>query len=144
MVLSLALSYGGRKDIVRAARSLAQKVKAGLLQAEDITEASLAKEMSTHELPAVDLLIRTGGESRISDFLLYESAYAELMFLPVMWPDFGEQQVKQAIACFSARERRYGLTSAQVVGCHGSTENALNLAEARATSVPVGYVANAE
>jgi undecaprenyl diphosphate synthase len=114
MVLSLALSYGGRHDIVSAARSLAIKVRAGLLLPEEIDERRLSAEMTTRELPPVDLLIRTGGESRVSDFLLYESAYAELLFLPVMWPEFREQHLLDAIDYFANRERRFGLTSSQV------------------------------
>jgi undecaprenyl diphosphate synthase len=113
MVLSLALSYGGRSDIVTATRALAIKVRAGLLLPEEIDEERLAQEMSTRQLPSVDLLIRTGGESRVSDFLLFESAYAELLFLPIMWPEFGEQDVRDAIAYYAQRERRFGLTSAQ-------------------------------
>jgi undecaprenyl diphosphate synthase len=114
MVLSLALSYGGRHDITNAARSLAERVKNGSLNPSDITEDLLRKELTTRSLPDVDLLIRTGGESRVSDFLLYESAYAELAFMPVMWPDFTEQHLLEAFAAFASRERRFGLTSAQV------------------------------
>lgn len=114
MVLSLALSYGGRNDIVSAARALAIKVKAGLLLPEEIDEKRLSSEMTTHALPAVDLLIRTGGESRVSDFLLFESAYAELLFMPVMWPEFREKHLDQALAYYANRERRFGLTSSQV------------------------------
>lgn len=114
MVLSLALSYGGRADLAEAARALAIKVRAGLLLPEEIDETTLQAEMSTRALPSVDLLIRTGGESRVSDFLLFESAYAELLFLPIMWPEFGEADVRHAIESFSGRERRFGLTSNQV------------------------------
>jgi undecaprenyl diphosphate synthase len=114
MVLSLALSYGGRADIVSAARSLAIKVRAGLLLPEEIDERCLSAEMTTGQLPPVDLLIRTGGESRVSDFLLFESAYAELLFLPVMWPEFRELHLLQALGYFADRERRFGLTSSQV------------------------------
>jgi undecaprenyl diphosphate synthase len=113
MVLSLALSYGGRNDIVTAARSLAIKVKAGLILPEEVDEQRFQAEMSSHALPAVDLLIRTGGESRVSDFLLFESAYAELLFLPIMWPEFGERQMRHAVETFGQRERRFGLTAAQ-------------------------------
>jgi undecaprenyl diphosphate synthase len=114
MVLSLALSYGARQDIVSAARALAVRVRAGLLLPEDIDESTLTRAMSTHALPAVDLLIRTGGESRVSDFLLFESAYAELLFLPVMWPEFREQHLLGALDYYKNRERRFGLTSSQV------------------------------
>jgi undecaprenyl diphosphate synthase len=119
MVLSLALSYGGRSDIVSAARALAIKVRSGLLLPEEIDEQRLQSEMSTHSLPSVDLLIRTGGESRVSDFLLYESAYAELLFLPLMWPEFGDEQVRQALSYFAGRERRFGLTTGQVQSANG-------------------------
>jgi undecaprenyl diphosphate synthase len=121
MVLSLALSYGGRRDVVSAARALAIKVKTGVLLPEEIDEARLAAEMSTHELPDVDLLIRTGGESRVSDFLLVESAYAELLFLPKMWPDFGQDDVRHAVRYYAGRERRFGLISAQVSPPRDST-----------------------
>jgi undecaprenyl diphosphate synthase len=114
MVLSLALSYGGRNDIVSAARALAIKVRAGLLLPEEIDEKRLTAELTTHALPSVDLLIRTGGESRVSDFLLFESAYAELLFLPVMWPEFREPHLDQALAYYANRERRFGLTSSQL------------------------------
>jgi undecaprenyl diphosphate synthase len=114
MVLSLALSYGGRQDILSAARALAVKVRAGVLLPEDIDEKALAAEMSTHALPPVDLLIRTGGESRVSDFLLFEAAYAELLFLPVMWPEFREAHFASALSYFAHRERRFGLTPSQI------------------------------
>jgi undecaprenyl diphosphate synthase len=114
MVLSLALSYGGRHDILSAARALAIRARAGLILPEEIDEAALRAEMSTHQLPDVDLLIRTGGEGRVSDFLLFESAYAELMFLPIMWPEFREQNLLDAFAYFCNRQRRFGLTGEQV------------------------------
>jgi undecaprenyl diphosphate synthase len=114
MVLSLALSYGARNDITVAVQRLAEQVKAGKISAAEITEDVLRQHMTTSELPNVDLLIRTGGESRVSDFLLYESAYAELVFLPVMWPEFREHHLVEAIAGFASKERRFGLTSAQV------------------------------
>jgi undecaprenyl diphosphate synthase len=126
MVLSLALSYGGRSDIVSAARALAIKVKSGLLLAEEIDEERFEAEMSTHTLPPVDLLIRTGGESRVSDFLLFESAYAELLFLPVMWPEFGEDHLRQALRAYGGRERRFGLTSAQVKASNGRSFDPLD------------------
>ena len=114
MTLTLALSYGGRQDIVEAARALAGRARAGLLSPEEIDERSLQREMSTRELPDVDLLIRTGGESRLSDFLLYEAAYAELLFLPIMWPEFKPQTLIDAVEAFGQKERRFGRTSAQV------------------------------
>jgi undecaprenyl diphosphate synthase len=116
MTLSLALSYGGRADIVSAARAIAIQASTGRLLPEEITEATFQRAMSTHALPPVDLLIRTGGERRVSDFLLFESAYAELYFLPIMWPDFNAKALRDAFAFFSGRERRFGLTGEQVHG----------------------------
>ena len=114
MTLSLALSYGGRADIINAARSIAIRARMGSLLPEEITEETFQSAMSTHSLPAVDLLIRTGGERRVSDFLLFESAYAELYFLPIMWPDFNAKALRDAFAFFAGRERRFGLTGEQV------------------------------
>ena len=114
MTLSLALSYGGRHDIVEAARSLAVRARAGLVLPEEIDEHFFHHEMTTGSLPDVDLLIRTGGETRVSDFLLFESAYAELVFLPIMWPDFRPQTLVECIEVYSQKERRFGKTSEQV------------------------------
>jgi undecaprenyl diphosphate synthase len=114
MTLSLALSYGGRADIVSAARAIAIRAATGNLLPEEITEETFQRAMSTHALPPVDLLIRTGGERRVSDFLLFESAYAELYFLPIMWPDFNANALREAFAFFSSRERRFGLTGEQI------------------------------
>jgi undecaprenyl diphosphate synthase len=114
MTLTLALSYGRRQDIVQAARSLAARAQAGELRAEEVDEAALRRAMYTHSLPDVDLLIRTGGESRLSDFLLLESAYAELVFYPLRWPDFRAQQLREALDLYANRERRFGLTGDQV------------------------------
>ena len=114
MTLSLALSYGGRADIINAARAIAARAVAGNLLPEEINEDTFQSHMSTHGLPPVDLLIRTGGERRVSDFLLFESAYAELYFLPIMWPDFNAKALRDAFSFFSGRERRFGLTGEQV------------------------------
>jgi undecaprenyl diphosphate synthase len=114
MTLSLALSYGGRADIINAARAIAVRARMGALLPEEITEETFQSAMSTRSLPAVDLLIRTGGERRVSDFLLFESAYAELYFLPIMWPDFNAKALRDAFAFFAGRERRFGLTGEQV------------------------------
>ncbi|HLV20381.1 MAG TPA: polyprenyl diphosphate synthase [Polyangiaceae bacterium] len=116
MTLTLALSYGGRQDIVEAARALAVRARAGLVLPEEIDETFFHRQMTTHSLPEVDLLIRTGGETRLSDFLLYEAAYAELLFLPIMWPEFRPQTLLDAIAVYAGKERRFGLTSEQVTG----------------------------
>lgn len=112
--LTLALSYGGREDVVQAARELAAQVARGELKPEDVTEEALRSTMTTRIVPDVDLLIRTGGESRVSDFLLLEAAYAELHFSPVLWPDFGEPHLRDAIDRFRRIERRFGLTGDQV------------------------------
>jgi undecaprenyl diphosphate synthase len=119
MTLSLALSYGGRADIVNAARALALQVKTGQLLPEEVTEEAFQKNLSTHTLPAVDLLIRTGGERRVSDFLLFESAYAELFFTETFWPEFSEATLDEAIAAFGRRQRRFGRTGGQVVAATG-------------------------
>ena len=114
MTLTLALSYSCRQDVVQAARTLVAKAQAGQLAADDITEQSLRQQMSTRALPDVDLLIRTGGESRLSDFLLLEAAYAELVFLPIRWPDFRAQHLNAALDAYASQERRFGKTSEQV------------------------------
>src|SRR6185295_15157047 len=116
MTLSLALSYGGRRDIADAARSIAVRARAGLILPEDIDEEFFHRQMTTHSLPDVDLLIRTGGENRVSDFLLFEAAYAELVFLPIMWPDFTAGKLLEALDLYNGKERRFGKTSEQVQG----------------------------
>jgi undecaprenyl diphosphate synthase len=105
---TVALSYGSRQELVRAARKLATKVKAGELKPEDITEDMLSGALDTNGVPEPDLLIRTGGEQRLSNFLLWQSAYTEFYFTPVLWPDFGNAEFKTALQDFSQRERRYG------------------------------------
>jgi undecaprenyl diphosphate synthase len=114
MRLSLALSYGGRNDIAVAAREAARLVARGQLDPEKIDEQWLRDHLSTACLPDTDLLIRTGNEIRLSDFLIYESAYAELFFSPVLWPDFNETHLLETFAWYSTRERRFGKTSAQL------------------------------
>lgn len=104
IVVTMALSYGGRADIVDAARRLV----ADGVDADAVDDAALAARLSTAGVPDPDLMIRTGGEQRISNFLLWECAYAEFLFSDVMWPDFGEDQLADAIAAFNGRERRYG------------------------------------
>ena len=112
--LTIAADYGGCWDITQSARHLANLVKEGRLEPEEINETLLAEHISTHGLPPLDLLIRTGGEYRISNFLLWQAAYAELYFSPVLWPEFGPQELQEAIACYHSRERRYGKTSDQL------------------------------
>ncbi|MFM2130778.1 MAG: hypothetical protein RL477_2324 [Pseudomonadota bacterium] len=110
--LNLALNYGGRADIVQAARRAAEEVRLGRLAPDDITEERFSGWLMTEGLPDPDLLIRTSGEQRISNFLLWQSAYAEFVFLDVLWPDFSKRDLEYAIAEFSRRERRYGASSA--------------------------------
>ncbi len=106
--LNIAINYGGRAELVRAARSLARKAAAGEISPEDITEDTLAGELYTAGLPDVDLLIRTSGEMRLSNFLLYQCAYAEFLFPTVLWPDFTLNDYHEALAAFARRDRRYG------------------------------------
>ena len=106
--LVLALDYGGRWDVGEAASSLAYDVEAGRLRAEDIDETSLSARMSLADQPTLDLCIRTGGEYRLSNFLLWQSAYAELWFTKTLWPDFTVEELDVAIDHFAGRERRYG------------------------------------
>jgi len=114
MVLTLALSYGSREELARVARELAEEVGAGSRDAESIDAAVLQSRLATRKLPDPDLLLRTGGEWRLSNFLLWQSAYTELMFLDVPWPEFREVQFLEALLDFQRRERRFGLTSAQI------------------------------
>jgi len=109
MVLSLALSYGGREEIVTAARSLARHVQQGTLHPEDITETAIRALLPSLDYGEPDLMIRTGGELRISNFLLWGAAYSELHFTNTLWPDFQPEDFHQAIAAYQRRERRYGL-----------------------------------
>lgn len=114
MTLNIAANYGGRWDIVQATQKIAVKLANGLLMPEQIDETLLAEHLSMADIPDVDLLIRTGGDHRISNFLLWQIAYAELYFTPVLWPDFGEEQFLDAIASFVSRERRFGCTGDQI------------------------------
>lgn len=112
--LVIAASYGGRQDIAQAARALAADVAAGRLRAEDIDEAAMASKMSLADLPPPDLFIRTGGDHRISNFLLWQLAYTELWFTDLLWPELDATTLQHALDDFAGRERRFGLTSAQV------------------------------
>ncbi|MGN0864062.1 MAG: polyprenyl diphosphate synthase [Stenotrophomonas koreensis] len=112
--LSIAASYGGRQDIAEAARALAREVAAGRLDPEAIDETLLGAHTALSDLPAPDLFIRTGGDVRISNFLLWQLAYTELWFTQTLWPDFDQDLFQQALDDYARRERRYGLTSAQV------------------------------
>ena len=106
--LNIALNYGGQAELARAARLLVRQVQDGFLQAEDIGEEQLRAQLYTHDQPDVDLLIRTSGEMRISNFLLFQNAYAEMIFPQVLWPDFTVQQFHDILAAFTRRDRRFG------------------------------------
>ena len=108
LTLVVALNYGSRKEIADAAAVLARKAAAGEIAPEAIDEEALAAELSTADLPELDLLIRTSGEVRLSNFLLWQAAYAELLFTPVLWPDFDEQCFNDALEQFAVRQRRFG------------------------------------
>lgn len=115
MTLVIAVSYGGQWDIVNASRELALSVERGELKAEQISQQDFAKYLSLSDLPAVDMLIRTGGDYRISNFLLWQCAYAELFFTPTLWPNFQPTELDDMIAVFCGRERRFGKTSEQIL-----------------------------
>lgn len=114
LTLTLAAGYGGRADIAQAARRLAERVQAGTLRPDEIDETTLAEAMSLADLPPPDLFIRTGGEHRISNFLLWQLAYTELWFTDVLWPDLDDAVLDAALADFARRERRFGLISEQL------------------------------
>jgi undecaprenyl diphosphate synthase len=114
MTLVLALNYSGKWDIVEAARKLADRTKNGEITPEDINAELFAKELNTAGIPDPELLIRTSGESRLSNFLLWQLAYAEFCFLPIFWPDFRKENLYQAIYDYQQRERRFGLVSEQL------------------------------
>ena len=114
MVLNLALSYGSRKEIVDVVKQISKKVVNNELQIENIDEKTINNHLYTFSLPDVDFMIRTSGEQRISNFLIWQIAYAELYFTPTLWPDFKKQDFYNAIAEYQKRERRYGKTSEQI------------------------------
>ncbi len=114
ITLVLALNYSAKWEILRATRLLAEKAQKGLLRPEDITENVFENALSTQGIPDPELLIRTSGETRISNFLLWQIAYAELYFTPVFWPDFGKKELFEAILSYQRRERRFGMTSEQI------------------------------
>ena len=114
MTLTLALSYGAREEIKNAVKVIAGKVKNNIISPENIDETIINTHLYTHDLPDVDLLIRTSGEHRISNFLLWQIAYAELYFIDVFWPDFKEHHLVEAIKNYQNRERRFGKTSEQL------------------------------
>jgi undecaprenyl diphosphate synthase len=114
LALTIAASYGGRQDIAAAARSLAQDVAAGRLQASEIDEALFGSRVALSDLPAPDLFIRTGGDFRVSNFMLWQLAYTELWFTETLWPELDAATLHRALEDFASRERRFGLTAAQL------------------------------
>lgn len=114
MTLTLALSYGSRDEIVNAVRNICNKVKNNIISIDTIDDSIINEHLYTQNLPDVDLLIRTSGEHRISNFLLWQIAYAELYFTDILWPDFKEQDLYEAIISYQKRERRFGKTSEQI------------------------------
>ncbi len=114
MVLTLALSYGGREELLFAAKQLAGEIAGGRISSDCITESSFESFLWTRELPALDLVIRTSGERRISNFLLWQTAYAELVFSDLLWPEFRTEAFLRCLDEYQQRERRYGLTSRQI------------------------------
>lgn len=118
MTLTLALGYGGRQELVDAARRIAEQVRAGRLQPEEIDEFTIAQHLYAPDLPDPDLLIRTSGEQRLSNFLLWQMSYTELYVTPTLWPDFSRADLLEAIAAFDRRERRFGRTEPAVKRAH--------------------------
>ena len=114
MTLTLALSYGSREELVNAVRNICNKVKNNIISIDTIDDSIINEHLYTQNLPDVDLLIRTSGEHRISNFLLWQIAYAELYFTDILWPDFKEQDLYEAIISYQKRERRFGKTSEQI------------------------------
>lgn len=108
LILNVAINYGGRMEIVHAVKSIAEKVRNGELLPEQITEEDVSSALYPSDQMDVDLLIRTGGEYRISNFLLWQASYSELYFTPVLWPDFTEEELKKAVDWFEGRDRRFG------------------------------------
>lgn len=122
LVLQIAANYGGRWDITQASRRLARRIKAGEIQPDEITEESLSGALSCAGLPDPELFIRTGGEQRISNFLLWQAAYSELYFTDTLWPDFDAAALQRAIAWYTGRLRRFGKTSEQVLAEHARSQ----------------------
>ncbi len=108
LVLNVAINYGGRMELVRAMKEIAASAKDGQLDIDDITEQTITDHLYPSAMEDVDLLIRTGGESRISNFLLWQISYSELYFTPVLWPDFTEEELGKAVSWFTGRDRRFG------------------------------------
>lgn len=115
MILTLALNYGARQELTHAMQQIATKVKNNIISPENVDETIINEHLYTRNLPPVDLLIRTSGEQRISNFLLWQIAYAELYFSEVLWPDFNKEHFEEAITSYQKRERRFGKTSEQLI-----------------------------
>ncbi|MED5579685.1 MAG: isoprenyl transferase [Nitrospinota bacterium] len=115
MVLTLALSYSGRMEITNAAKSIAKKVSTGELSVDEIDESTVEEHLYTMDLPELDLLIRTGGDLRLSNYLLWQVAYSELFFTELNWPDFNDSEFRRAILAFQKRVRKFGLTEEQLL-----------------------------
>ena len=114
MVLTLALSYGSREELINVVKNISNKVKNNIISVDSIDESIINQHLYTQDLPEVDLLIRTSGEHRISNFLLWQIAYAELYFTDILWPDFKEDDLYETIISYQKRERRFGKTSEQI------------------------------
>ncbi|MEE9257014.1 MAG: isoprenyl transferase [bacterium] len=114
MVLTLALSYSSRREIADAAQNLAREALAGKISPDDIDEGEISRNLYTADLPELDLLIRTSGELRLSNYLLWQAAYAELYFTDLYWPEFGEREFEKAVLAYQSRVRKFGLTEDQV------------------------------
>ncbi len=116
MVLNLALSYGSRNELTRAMQQLGRDIAEGILLPDNLSEQDIEARLDTRDIPSPDLLIRTSGEMRVSNFLLWQIAYAELYFTEALWPDFSRNELMQALQAYSNRQRRFGLTGAQLNG----------------------------
>jgi undecaprenyl diphosphate synthase len=114
LTLTLALNYGAKEELTNAMRTIANKVKNSIISPEKVDQSMINEHLYSHYLPAVDLLIRTSGEERISNFLLWHIAYAELYFTTTLWPDFSKEDLKKALINYGKRERRFGKTSEQL------------------------------
>ena len=108
MVLNIALNYGGRAELIRAARLLAQDVKSGIIQPDEIDEEMMSRHLYTADIPDPDLIIRPSGEQRLSNFLLWQSAYSEFVSLDILWPDFKPEDLDRALEAYAGRNRRFG------------------------------------
>ena len=115
MVLTLALNYGAQEEITQALKSIAEKVKNSIISLEKVDQSTINEHLYTRNLPPVDLLIRTSGEERLSNFLLWQIAYAELYFTKTLWPDFKKEDLREALTTYKKRERRFGKTSEQLI-----------------------------